>query len=467
MSQNDMQSGDSLFQKNLKAKKNRNKWIAIIFIGLFIGVAVILTYINSSNKAAELAKNQKTSTPVKAKHGASQVEGKAQAIDTDGTPTQRIVKQVDDAKRETAKDNGSSFIDSSKVLEAKTRSEEKRTAAIEQKQEEKATEVREKTAKTEEKAPELTREQLLAIKARELMQPVHYLRGTEPSPALAKIADDFQAKYVNTTEKNYIRHGQSVVSENPHFIASITDKGSSDSTSGNTNSNNTTALEDEAAMRSVAKQKDQVRVLDMGEMTIGEITQAINSDHALDVFIDITQPPLQSVRLRAKFELDQWGEGLMLRINRLQMGDHNQSVSGYALNVDTDMEPIFAHDVDKHYFQRYAARASAAFITPWIDFVSATTTTISNGTVIIEDNGVDNAKDRMIGGVASVAKEFLPELSKRSNRPYTIKIPRHTRVGVVFSEPLYMPKGLFDEDDETEPDLSYDKIFGNQTISYR
>lgn len=462
MSQNDMQSGDSLFQKNRKAKKNRNKWIATIFIGLFVGVAVILTYINSSNKAAELAKNQKTSTPVKAKHGASQVEGRAQAIDTDGTPTQRIVKQVDDAKRETAKSKGSSFIDSSKVLEAKARAEVKRTAAVEQVQEEQAVETKQKAETTEAKPPELTRDQLLAIKVRELMQPVQYLRGTEPSPALAKIADDFQSKYANMAEKNYIRHGQTVVSENPHYVAS-----SADQAPDSTDSTNTTAQQGDAAMKTAATQKDQVRVLDMGEMTIGEITQGINSDHAVDVFIDITQPPLQSVRLRAKFELDQWGEGLLLRINRLQMGDHSQSVNGYAMNVDVDMTPVFAHDVDKHYFQRYAARASAAFITPWIDFVSATTTTISNGTVIIEDNGVKDAKDRMIGGAASVAKEFLPELSKYSNRPYTIKVPRHTRVGVVFSEPLYMPKGLFDEDDETEPDLSYDKVFGNQTISYR
>jgi hypothetical protein len=219
------------------------------------------------------------------------------------------------------------------------------------------------------------------------------------------------------------------------------------------------AVTSEGAINEPQNDPEMVRILNMGDKITGLTVDAINSDYKLDVFIDLYDEPLIGGRLRGQFERTEQQDGILLRVTQFQLHDYIVSVDGYAVDVTIDNSPLFDNDVDTHFFKRFLARASAAFVLPWIDFITATTTTINGDSVIIDNPTVDSTKDRIIGSIASVAKEFIPDLRKNANIPATVSVPMNYPVGIVFANPLYIPKGLIDTDPTTNPNKHYKSVF--------
>lgn len=194
-----------------------------------------------------------------------------------------------------------------------------------------------------------------------------------------------------------------------------------------------------------------IMVYNVGENVVAEIRWKLVSDYNLPVFFDVIEPPLLKATFVGKFIMTPQQDGIVLKVNTLHYQGQQIPVNGYATDVKLDSSPLFDNNFDGHYTRRFLARASAAFMLPFIDFVANTSTTVTDGSVVVSNMGIDDTKDRIIGGMAGVAKEFLPDLRANSNIPPTITIPDGYVVGIVMVDPVYLPTELFDGDETTMP----------------
>ena len=468
-------------QKAKQAKKTRKKWLIGMVIGLIAIVGVMAAYSESIDKAQKLAasKNiQSKQSEVKT----SSATLTAKDIEDRKPNTSPTILSVDENQRKEKKQaaiDGVSHIDNTDILSAKeevkvdmssaTQKEEPKVVVVEPKK----APATPRKAKEEKTPPPPTREQIIRGNLRKLfktdMETYYPKRIVDTTQHIA----NFEANYgaLASTRDSFI-DGMPMVADNPHTTTMKEDRIAAEQKAAleaeqkaNSNyaasaSNGTTEA---GKTGNPENNPDMVRMLDMGDVAAGTIKDAINSDHKLDVFINLHDHPLKGVRLRANFELTEAQDGILLKINQMQYKDYIQAVEGYAVDITIDNSPLFDNDVDTHFVRRFLARASAAAIVPWIDFIQATTTTISGDNIIVDNPVVSSTKDRMIGSIASVAKEFIPELRKNANIPATVSVPKNWPVGVVFVNPLYLPKGLFDDDETTNPDRSYDQVFSSST----
>ncbi|ENI4488040.1 hypothetical protein ABXZ88_003924 [Vibrio fluvialis] len=460
---------DHTFARQKNASKKRNKIILLTVIVLVVGIAIILAFVNSM-KASQKALQQANQTQT-----ASEVSQGAAAATTAKTQDNRLAEsapalldaEVTQSKeKQKAKEMGVSHVDSTDVLSGDTGKQVVSTAAstvapdvVPEVDAVKPVD-NTKDQKQQGEARKPTKEELLTANFAKMMKQQPYY---PPEFDTKTITDSFFKKYDGLDEQK-IAITSAAAQENPYFKSkneSVPPSTTNESGDNRMASNNRNA--DAKTQQQVTSDKNNsgesndIRILDMGEMTTGEIKRAINSDYKVDVYINLAEVPLQMAILRAKFEFTEQKDGLLLRVTQIQIGDYLKPVDGYVVNIGTTGEPMFDQDVDTHFFKRFAARASAAFVAPWIDWSVGSTTTVVNGSVVTEIPTVTDTVDRVLGGIGAVAKEFLPDLQKNANLQPTIRVPANTPVGVVFSDPLYLPEGMFTNDQRFE-DRKYDKF---------
>lgn len=447
---------------NAKKIKRRNKYIIGFVLFLAISIALLAAYIQSVEKMAELSKSRPPSNKQSTvdTSSASLAKQKNEHKKTPDSPTMLSVKQDEKLAKDAATINGVSHINNTDVLSDKGEVKIDANSASKNEPVDETNVVEAKTTKevqpkSEEQKPKLSRSEIVKRNLNKLFAgelPSHYPQAIN----VTNYVQNFENKYTTGATENLISL-EDLIMKN-EFVTTVKE-------------DNLKKIQDELAMKDSSQSNNAdvedennpelVRVINMGDIAVGQIKEAINSDFNLDVFIDLQDAPLKNARIRASFQLTDAQDGIVLKANQIQVGDHVQAIDGYAVDVTIDNSPLFDNDVDTHFVKKFAARASAAFIVPWIDFITATTTTITGDTIVIDNPTVDSTKDRMIGSLASVAKEFIPDLRKNANIPSTVSVPKNYPVGVVFADALYLPMGLFDDDPETNPDRSYDKVFAD------
>lgn len=456
---------------NNKGKPLSKKKMALVLVfAVCTVIGVMAAYSSSLRKSAQMAANQniqykQSKVSNNAKSSAALERNGKEHRKPSTSPTILSVNADQLKDKQEAQILGVSHIDNTDVLSEKTEVKVDTSAASDQPTEPKVINVTPKT-KSQTKAQQNTtpqppprsqvvRENLQALfkSPLEVNYPSAVVNTTSYVQAF-KVSAANRGVEVNVIPKsNMAKMNPYVTTVKQDLEAAKAQKSLQEQNQTNANDNEDVAPNDDP---------DMVRILDMGDKLTGLIVDAINSDYQLDVFIDLYDAPLNGARLRAQFQLTEQQDGILLKVNQLQFHDHIISVNGYAVDVTIDSSPLFDNEVDTHFVQRFLARASAAFIVPWIDFISATTTTINGDSVIIDNPSVDSTKDRIIGSIASVAKEFIPDLRKNANIPATVSVPKNYPVGVVFADALYVPKGLLDSDPTTNPNKHYKAVLNNE-----
>ncbi|MDN3661067.1 hypothetical protein [Vibrio agarivorans] len=362
------------------------------------------------------------------------------------SPAARVADAQEQRAKEEAQELGKSHMDSTNAIQEKT---ERIEAEFQYPPlPDKPTKVAVQVAQGNSKGQATTRDQLLINNISKLLM---------PNPALPKQPDFTALIQASNQEIDSLPRVRSAYGSAASQVTyygyvedqAVNDEGASDYQTNNRArlgiANDTNPSPAHASRNPTAETEDEepmVRVLNLGDMLMTELRWQIVSDYRLPVFFDVVEPPLKAMVLQGNFEITPRQDGVLLRVTQFQMGDLIQPINGYGVNITTDLTPLFDHDVDTHFAERFLSRASAAFMTPFLGFVKATTTTIENGNVIISDDPVTGTKDRIIGGLASVAEEFLPDLRKNANIQPTITIPNGYPVGIVFTQTLSLPESL-------------------------
>ncbi|MEI8659210.1 TrbI/VirB10 family protein [Vibrio sp. Hal054] len=207
------------------------------------------------------------------------------------------------------------------------------------------------------------------------------------------------------------------------------------------NASSTAALDSRetssARSRSPEKMDDRVLIWDMGETVLTELHWKLVSDYSLPVFFDVVQPPMIGARFTGNFEMTENQDGILLHITTLDYQGEAVQVEGYGIDIKMDTSPLFDNNYDSHFWTRFGARASAAFMIPFADYVTDQSTVVSDG-VVTSTSAVKGLGNQVLGGIANVATEFLPDLQKYSNIPPTITIPEGYSVGVILAKPVYL-----------------------------
>ncbi|HFQ5128684.1 TPA: hypothetical protein ACGUU0_003170 [Vibrio vulnificus] len=424
-----------------KAKSRKNYIVASVMVFLAL-VIMAYIYARAVVKGPETLRNNgrtPTSTitqPASTPKSTSKEDPISLGNDA---PAKRVAEQQERIAKDDAKSKGESHIDSTASIKEKTAVYTAASTApkLPEPPKPKVT----TKASSDTKAPEQTREQIIANRISVLFA---------PNPALPPTP--------NYTSKVTARNSRI---DKIEIATPAYEKASSQLNSGNENNdtgaitpnrprstasiNQAKHVTEQSNVKDKPEEKQKLLVFSLGQMVLTELRWQVVSDYNLPVFFDVVEPPYKKMVFMGNFEMTPRQDGVLLRVSSLQLGDEVHPISGYGVNISTDLQPLFDDDVDTHFMERFLARASTAFIAPWIDFVGGSTTTVDGGTTIIVKDPITATKDRVMGGIANVAHEFLPDLRKNANIPPTVKIPDGHPVGIVFTSQIYLPKALLEK----------------------
>ena len=419
-----------------RLKQDKKRKLIIFSTVIFVVCAALLFFYARS--ASEMANSLNQKTPVKsnvspASKPASSTDGSGDDYMGSNTPAKLVIEKHEDAQKESAKAKGHSFIDSTNALKEKA---SKSTPPVPKKPKETKKEVVKKETPPSSKK-EVKKEPPVKSDAQIRRENMARLLGVDSyypsSDGLKKAAKKSIQTLHDQTEKLDHQEYKTVVSLKP----------SNDTKNSNSSNNPKKGKDGSNASGKDKKEKvDMTTMYASGGMVMCALKFEVKSDYKLPVFCDVIEPPLEVARIIGSFEMTERQDGVILRGNRMEIGDEAIKISAYAIDITTDLSPLFDNNYDSHFMERFLARASAAFAVPFIDFVANTSSAITDGTVIVDSPAVDSTKDRIIGGMASVAKEFIPDLRANSNIPPTITIPNDYIVGMVMTQPLRVPTKL-------------------------
>lgn len=421
--------------KSEKAKVNKKLIVGIAVS--FIGIIVVLAYLEVSNANAAQERPAPATKVVTDKGSAREIADKKPT----SSPTK---KQKDKAEKEENAEakavTGSHIKDASlldptpakKVNKSRAATEPKKEPVEEKKAKEPIKEtIAEPKVKEEPKKKEiveLSRDQKISLAAQQLMA---FKKPRTFNIDVSEYIDQFDKTVSGHKAPNVYQNN--LYSENGELIAKMRQESKSEhSSEPSQNSSNNDNKNSEN------KNNEQLPyIVKFGQVLMAETIAPLNTDFKLPVMAEIWEPPLMQARLSGKFQWDEYEQGIVIIFKKMYFGDLPPiTINAYGLDISTEETPLFDGDVDFHYWTRFFARASAAFALPFIDYVQTTSHVITDSGIVQAVKPVDSTTDRIIGGVANVAKEFLPDLQRNSQRKPTARLPDEYPLGIVFVEPI-------------------------------
>lgn len=446
----------SALDKSTKKTVRKKQIVTATITFMVLCALFVYIYARSMNNASE-ALQSKPPTASKSTQPASQVDkdkGDTQLLSSDA-PAKRVADAQEQEAKEEALKTGTSHVNSTVSIKEKTeRYEQRQTPPPLPKPPTRKQVQQAKQAQT----TKMTQQQLLTKRVQDLLMPNP---AFPPPPNYSQVVATKMAEIdaIAFDSPNFTNSAVDQITTFTSQPANTLPDGSPSQIYDGVNGRPTRQAPSNGASNTQPNGKPQekmVKVVGSGDMLLTELKYQVVSDFNVPVFFDVVEPPLQKMRFIGNFQMTQNQEGVLLRVNRYEMGDHSGTVDGYGLEIGADLSPLFDSNVDTHFSRRFLARASSAFVLPFLDFVKATTTTITNGNVVISQDPVTSTKDRVIGGIANVASEFLPDLRKNANIPPTVTIPANTPVGIVFATPLSLPEKLLEEHGSSQSNTYYD-----------
>ncbi|MBF4437081.1 hypothetical protein ERJ77_21845, partial [Vibrio anguillarum] len=333
----DEPSQDSFINKEKDKRKKKHRWIIGSVVLAIAMIVVSVAYYNSINNALALQR-EVNRTNQQSKVGASAAAaGNVSVPDKkqDQSPTLLDANATQEKEKEQARNKGYSHIDSTDVLSSErkqgidTAPASKNESDIDEEQDYTPS-TKETETDSKGKEPEITRDQLLAQNMAALLSPKPYY---PPSQETVQIKNTFMTKYGDKQTKDLITNV--AAKDNPAYSDHLAKKEEErKKREAELIAKNTPTNVNNVAGGSHGENNEQrVRVLNMGESTTGTITRSINSDYNVDVFIELTDAPLDGVIARGTFEFSALEDGLLLRVNMLQKDDFRIPVDGYVIDI--------------------------------------------------------------------------------------------------------------------------------------
>ncbi|CCO46800.1 exported hypothetical protein [Vibrio nigripulchritudo SOn1] len=433
-----------------KAKSEKKKKMIIWVVGLLaLMAAVAYFYARTAVKGAEqLANSPAVSSEVSKKPASETAASQSNITLEESSPARVAIAHHEENQKTQAKEAGRTHIDSTNSLKEKTEKANAKKTPPKAKKNKDNTPKTSKTdnaSKNEPKRKEPTPAEIRRKNMANLLKLPSYF----PSSATGKKAEE----YKTVLQKNYAELSAAGGTNEYTFTGKVEPRTTPPSLKKDVKSSETqlATRSESTSNKTSDKKQAQVKVAGSGDMVMCELRWEVNSDYKLPVFCDVVEPPLRPAIIVGSFEMTARQDGILLRGKRLEFDDDSVSINAYGVDIKTDTSPLFDNNYDSHFVQRTLARASAAFMVPFIDFVVSSSTTITDGNVVVTNPSISGTKDRFIGGAASVAKEFLPDLRKNANLPPTITIPNRYVVGFVMVSPVYSSSQDLAERSKSEP----------------
>ncbi|USD99024.1 hypothetical protein CTT30_23410 (plasmid) [Vibrio coralliilyticus] len=419
-----------------KKHETRKRWIIFTVSILLVLAAFVFYYARSVVLGSQtLQTPSEVKSKVSRKPASQQASQKDIAL-SDNNPAKRVIANHEDNQKSIAKKAGGTHIDSTSALAEKAAAESKKVPTVTTKPKEKkepktgnSQKKTQKTQKTEPSPDQIRRANMAMLLNVSPYFPIDLL-DKERGEVEKKISDLYtELEKVDDINEYTV----SIASEAPNQLTAEQALDSSSSITRRLPTNTTT---DSKPIQTDDIQK--VKVAGSGEMILCELRWTVDSDYKLPLFCDVVEPPLQPAVIVGSFEFTQRKNGILLKGNRFEFGDESVAINAYGMDITTNTSPLFNNNYDSHFIERTLARASAAFMLPFVDYVIDSSTVIADGNTVITTPSISDTKDKVIGGLAGVAKEFLPDLRANANLPPTITIPDKYVVGMVMVSPLYL-----------------------------
>lgn len=421
-------------EKNAQDKKR--KIIVFSMFTLIVAAACIYYYARTMVSSSEQLNQKPPVTSKVTPASKSKNNGRGDDFINDSSPAKLVIQKHEDVQKAQAKANGQSFIDSTQALAEKANAHKKPAPATKKEVEKK------EPAKKKEDKKAVTSKGTEKTKTddqirRENMAKLLTLNGAYPTSEKAAASARKSIQKLHADTKN-IKHQEytTIVPLVTQPIESEPKKATKETASGS---------------KTKKEKEPTVTAYVSGDMVMCSLKFQVKSDYKLPVFCDVVEPPLKAARIIGSFSMTERQDGVILKGNRMEIDGKPIKMSAYAVNITTDLSPLFDNNYESHFMKKFLARASAAFMLPFVDFVTGSSSTVSNGTVIVDNTTVESTTDRIVGGLGSVAKEFIPDLRANANIPPTITIPESYVVGMVFMQSLNVPESLLKNKNSNEP----------------
>jgi len=176
-------------------------------------------------------------------------------------------------------------------------------------------------------------------------------------------------------------------------------------------------------------------IVPAGDIVYASMITEANSDVPGPILAQILSGPLKGGRLIGSFQVSE--DYLVLSFRTLSIHGHSYAVDAIALDPNTTLGGV-ATETDQRYFSRLILPAAAAFVSQFGQAISqaGTTTSISNGTVVVTQPSVDT-RQALYGGAGQAASQVSQFVSAAGNQVKPlVRVASNTPVGIFFTSPV-------------------------------
>ncbi len=198
----------------------------------------------------------------------------------------------------------------------------------------------------------------------------------------------------------------------------------------NGNNNNGNGANNPTASTKVARV-----IVPAGDILYGSMITEANSDVPGPILAQILSGPLKDGRLIGSFQVSD--DYLVLQFKTLSIHGHSYSVDAIALDPNTTLGGM-ATETDQRYFSRVVIPAAANFVSQFGQAISqaGSTTTVSNGTVIVSQPSI-NTRQALYAGAGNAANSVANFATQEAGQiKPLVRVASNTPIGIFFTSPV-------------------------------
>lgn len=174
-------------------------------------------------------------------------------------------------------------------------------------------------------------------------------------------------------------------------------------------------------------------LFDAGEIAFARTTLPIDSDIPGPIRIEFLNSKAKGSIGFGKMELIQQAPGVALTLSSVIHEGKQIPVKAWALSPDTE-KALFDNHVDHHYIQRFGGLFAGLFMTGFLESLTDTDVTTSNGETNSSTSAIAGTTERIVYSLATAAEGFLPILYNYANRPIQVEVPTGQTMYLLFEK---------------------------------
>ncbi|KAB0482407.1 hypothetical protein F7Q91_03090 [Vibrio chagasii] len=198
------------------------------------------------------------------------------------------------------------------------------------------------------------------------------------------------------------------------------------------------------------KPNPQNVLFEAAEIVAAKTTLPIDSDVPGPLRVEILTGKAKKSVAFGKFELIEQAPGVALTVTSVIVDGKAVPVKAWALSPDTELA-LFDDDVDHHYIQRFGGLFAGLFMSGFLESLTNTDVTVSNGDTNISTGAIEGTTERIVYSVATAAEGFLPILYNYANRPIQVKVPNGQVMYLLFEDMVLKTDTVDSKQQEVTP----------------